>query len=282
MAILDILSSDIFDKQDNAPHQVSFLRGRGDGTFDTARSYRSHLPPAAAFIDIGDFNDDQALDVAFALLGRSFNIDTSDVGDSFGLMLGNGDGTFAGDRAIPTESPRQIVVGDFNNDDLLDVASLFSYIHSATLYIYLADAEGYPTLSHQIPFEDNGVFGLVEMRSGDTNGDGDLDLIMLDNNAGTVALLTGHGDGTFADRLDFDAPGGQGILTKQSIAVADLDGDGRDDIAVAGNGNAKRGISLVGLGRWIAWPTIGPAAGIHANRDRGRGYQRRCPASIWS
>ena len=46
-----------------------------------------------------------------------------------------------------------------------------------------------------------------------------------------MSVLLNNGDGTFAARLDY--PAGS---TPYSIAVADLNGDGRPDLAVANNG----------------------------------------------
>ena len=56
---------------------------------------------------------------------------------------------------------------------------------------------------------------------------GGLDIGVSSNQTGTVSVLVGHGDGTFADPQPFPTSGGNA-----QIVAADLDGDGFPDIAV--------------------------------------------------
>ena len=61
----------------------------------------------------------------------------------------------------------------------------------------------------------------------DTDGDGELDLAVVNRDSGDVSILLNHGDGSFAPQRRFavgDAP--------NSIAIADFNGDGVDDLAV--------------------------------------------------
>jgi hypothetical protein len=80
----------------------------------------------------------------------------------------------------------------------------------------------------------------VAIAAGDFDGDGNLDLVVVNSNH-TVSVLTGLGDGTFRDRVDY-AIGVDG----RSIVVADINGDGKADIAVGNAGT--RSVSLL-LGR---------------------------------
>src|SRR5438445_3188752 len=67
---------------------------------------------------------------------------------------------------------------------------------------------------------------------GDFNGDGRLDLAVTNASSydvpGTVSVLLGNGDGTFQSALSFAAG-----TDAASVAVGDLNGDGRPDLAVA-------------------------------------------------
>jgi hypothetical protein len=66
----------------------------------------------------------------------------------------------------------------------------------------------------------------------DVNGDGKPDLVVAttqDNVNGSVGVLLGNGDGTFASIVNY-ASGGTSPL---SVAVADVNGDGKPDLVVA-------------------------------------------------
>jgi len=67
----------------------------------------------------------------------------------------------------------------------------------------------------------------------DLNNDGLWDLVTA-NYAGTLSLLLGAGDGTFAPHVDYPS-GIQDIRAGvKSLAIGDLNNDGRPDIAVNG------------------------------------------------
>jgi hypothetical protein len=88
---------------------------------------------------------------------------------------------------------------------------------------------------------------------GDLNGDGKLDLVVAEiyQNAnrqnGGVSVLLGNGDGTFRAPVSYSS-GGQGAV---SVAIADVNGDGKPDIVVANlsaNGDDTIGSVSVLLG----------------------------------
>ncbi|HKS73077.1 MAG TPA: VCBS repeat-containing protein [Terriglobales bacterium] len=81
----------------------------------------------------------------------------------------------------------------------------------------------------------------VAIASGDFDRDGNADLAVVNSNH-TVSVFTGLGDGSFRDRLDY-AIGVDG----RSIVVADINGDGKADIAV-GDAGTKSVSVLLGRG----------------------------------
>lgn len=77
---------------------------------------------------------------------------------------------------------------------------------------------------------------------GDFNGDGKLDIAVINTGSGGVSILLGNGDGTFQPAVNSSASGSPTFL-----AVGDLNGDGKLDLAMA-NGSANTVSVLLGNG----------------------------------
>ena len=83
----------------------------------------------------------------------------------------------------------------------------------------------------------------LNFATGDFNGDGKTDLAVAENN-GTIAILLGNGDGTFAASGSVNSASGG---SPSPIAVADFNGDGKLDIAVVAGGyvSANESVSVL-------------------------------------
>ncbi|WP_263352842.1 FG-GAP-like repeat-containing protein [Acidicapsa acidisoli] len=195
---------------------VTILMGKGDGTF-TAKPGTLAVA-SAGYVTAADFNGDGNLD----LVVTSFSIATT-----LAIYLGNGDGTFT-QAASPTVVPfaTDVTVADFNGDGIPDMA--VSTESSGGISILLGNGDGTFT-SSQITVWDQGC--VADIGSGDFNGDGKTDLVLTSNceyNGGhPIAILLGNGDGTFTTGT-YPQTG----IAANAVVVADLNGDGRPDLAV--------------------------------------------------
>jgi hypothetical protein len=66
----------------------------------------------------------------------------------------------------------------------------------------------------------------------DSDGDGDVDLVLANNGSDNVSVLNNNGDGTFHDPIYYGAG-----TAPHSVFCADLNGDGHLDLAVANDGS---------------------------------------------
>jgi FG-GAP-like repeat/FG-GAP repeat len=224
---------------------VSVLLGNGDGTFQPAIEYAAGTFPGA--IVTGDFNGDGITDLAVANSGNLF-FDVGDPGE-VSILLGNGDGTFrpAVEYAAGI-APTAIITADFNGDGRSDLAVVDAGdideggTYPGGLSILLGDGGG----DFSAPVE----YALGQLpnalTAGDFNGDGHIDIAVVDGGGGRigvtvhsgVSVLMGNGDGSFQAQEFYPVSG----KWPDSIAADDFNGDGRTDLAVADQGDAFRGL----------------------------------------
>ena len=139
--------------------------------------------------------------------------------------------------SLPTGTdPQTIVVGDFNNDGILDFAQV-NYNGGAigSVSVFLGKGRG----KFAPPVQYATGPGPDALAAGDVNGDGNLDLVVGDDTGAAVSVLIGNGNGTFQPHQDYAAG-----AYPHSVALADFDGDKNLDIAVANEGDANVGVLL--------------------------------------
>src|ERR1035437_8487750 len=184
---------------------------------------------------VGDFNGDGKLDtVSWENGGGIFELD---------VALGNGDGTFQPVLVQNTFPSGQqgiyaIAVGDFNGDHMLDVAvwGLYAPGNTSEVTIFLGNGNGTFTMGGTYAAPNSTDFnpGSNSLFVADFNGDGKLDLAALTPYNG-VFIFIGNGDGTFKTAVGYSTvdPNYPNNYTAQGMAVGDLNGDGKLDIAVS-------------------------------------------------
>ena len=212
-------------------NDVSVLLGNGNGTFQKQVTYPVGSSPSA--IVAGDFTGHGPTDLAVAR--GSFDADGDIIpGTVLSVLLGNGDGTFQHQVTYAVGSnPYDLVAGDFNGDRRTDLAVANYYDKKVS--ILLGNGDG--TFQNQVTY----AVGTdpIALVTGDFTGHGHTDLAVANYGSNDVSILLGNGDGTFAD------PGQFATTPRATPLVADVNGDGTDDVLVvngAGNILYRQGI----------------------------------------
>jgi hypothetical protein len=212
--------------------QVTVLLGKGDGTFEAAQSYPAGR--SAQAVAVGDFNGDGIPDLAVA----NFEPTASYIG-TVSVLLGNGNGSFnAPHRYAVGLDPTAVAVGDFNGDGVLDLAVATSEAESGTVVIWVGRGDGTFQFAGSLP----AGAGPVGVSLGDFNGDGKQDIVVTNYYQGNpprnpgprisgVRVYLGNGDGTFQGALVYKSD-----LGTKAVTVADFNGDGVPDLAIANYG----------------------------------------------
>jgi len=199
---------------------VAVLPGNGDGTFGPTTEYDAGSYPIS--IAIGDLDGDGDSDLV--VLNWSSN--------QVSVLLGHGDGQFDPRAWYATQNhPTSVAIADLDGDGFPDLAVSCK-----------GNSPGYHGVADVFLGNGDGTFGnAVSYSSGhdsrsvvvaDFDGDHHPDLVLSNHGEepgsdGTVALLPGHGDGTFGAAVSYPVGRWPGAIT-----VADLDGDTVLDLAV--------------------------------------------------
>jgi len=126
--------------------------------------------------------------------------------------------------SLPTNSPSAAAVGDFNGDGIPDLV-VNAGGPSQPLVIFLGNANGtYTSIAGPSIFTYS--FGPIVVA--DFNGDGKLDMAVLNANSSVVTILLGNGDGTFTIAGSSPASGSG----PNQLALGDFNRDGIPDLAV--------------------------------------------------
>lgn len=214
---------------------VAVLLGNGDGTFAAPVQY--NLPPAPTApagaipegITTGDVNADGNPDVVTA----------DGAGAIATALLGNGDGTLRTGTNLYNggQTGTEPVIADLNGDGNRDVAVVYhaQMLANGRLSMFFGNGDGtfQAVVTGPVPGD-----GSYDIDAADFNGDNLMDLAItnagLSQGGGTsytnsnIAVLLGTGGGNFAAPVTYAV--GQ---SPRSMRVADLNGDGRRDIAAS-------------------------------------------------
>ncbi|SFW54850.1 Repeat domain-containing protein, partial [Paenibacillus sp. UNCCL117] len=221
---------------DRDSDSISVFLGNGGGTFANALSFP--VGDVSLRLAVGDFNDDNKLDVAVSSLRE----------DAVYILLGIGDGTFAAPVSYAVgDGPYEVLPGDFNGDGKLDLA--VANFGSKTVSVLLGNGLGAfaPKVDYGVQLAASGG------AAGDLNKDGHLDLVVGDGTLlpGSISVLLGRGDGTFAAAVKYSVGGSD----TRAILIEDFTGDGNADV-VTGNWSSYNVSVLAGDGTGALAPAV--------------------------
>lgn len=207
---------------------VFIFLGDGAGGLSAAGSYPVGSKPVQAIA--ADLSRDGYIDLLIA------NRDSNDVA----TLLGRGDGTFAEGQRVSAGGPvTAIASGDFDLNGSTDLALITDFPYAAKIYVN--GGVGTFALATTIPL-DAAPFSLAV---GDLTGDGRADLVVMTNPnyAGHITVYKSKPGPQFESTASVYI-----ALGSISMAVGDLDVDGRLDLVTVLSATSRQIVVLKGQG----------------------------------
>ncbi|HEY6292802.1 MAG TPA: choice-of-anchor D domain-containing protein [Terriglobia bacterium] len=248
---LDLAVADSIDTQ-ASPSGVAILLGNGDGTFTLKNQAGGPLVamenPGPVWVSVADLNGDGRLDLVAASSESNATLGYPGV---VAVFLGNGDGTLNATSALPNAGtgPVSVVIGDFNNDGKLDLVQVNTNPTTTgsavpgSLGVLTGNGDGtFNVLTGVTPATGISPRGIV---AGDFNGDGNLDVAVVNSTDSTVSVFLGNGLGNFSPGVTYSV--GSTETTPVAIATADVNADGKLDLVTANQGSNNISL-LLGTG----------------------------------
>ncbi len=208
---------------------VKFFWNDGSGRFPQTTTVP--VSSGSLWLAGGDLDNDGDIDLVCAMSAA----------DRLAVLPNLGNRSFGPEVSYPVLSrPERLALTDVNHDGCLDLAATARYSRNVAVLLNRGNGTFGPPVRYDVGMEPTGLV------AADLNGDGHVDLAVTDQGyeiggpGGTISLLFGRGDGTFAWRQQLPAR-----TCSSQIAAGDVDGDGDVDLVVSAVGYYYEGYDAV-------------------------------------
>lgn len=207
---------------------------RPDGTLAEPVRYAnaSWSDCKASSLAIADLDGDGRKDVAIAQGGCGIEI-----------FLQRPDGSLASGNWLPYAESHRVRAADLNGDGLADLVGMSAETGQVAVWYQVAGRISLPTF---YPAHSGGgsIYTAGDLDVGDLNGDGRPDLMVSvpgGDPTRSITVLYQQADGRYGAPLALSVDGSWAV---RGVAIGDLNGDGRQDLAATWGGAAPAALSV--------------------------------------